>query len=256
MAVPEGATRPNGKSVSQLLPTPVSARSDMESSIHACLHDVYHTSYLRILLLKSPAKQGQPTRERTGGNRRGEWRYSDGAPATTERRTEKTAEDSGQDAPGQRGQPGPGAGPGGGESEEDVGSPAPGRLGNLGGAGHDRKTQAAPLVPDPPGRGPAVRHRPPASRHPGRRREPPGSPPSTPRGNCPRTTGSGSPWTTTTRSTWRSGATPPSPPVIRMKQTETAPITSTRPGPPPRAESRHPCGVWPCWSRSTGWPPT
>ena len=70
-------------------------------------------------------------------------------------------ENSRQDAPGQRVQPGPGAGPGRGESKKDAGRPAAGRLGYLGGAGHDR-AQAAPLVPDPQGRGPALRHRPPA----------------------------------------------------------------------------------------------
>ena len=35
-----------------------------------------------------------------------------------------------------------------------------------------------------------------------------------------------------------------------------APTTSTRPGPPRRGASRPPCGGWPCWSRSTAWPPT
>ena len=34
------------------------------------------------------------------------------------------------------------------------------------------------------------------------------------------------------------------------------PTTSTRPGPPPRGAWRPPCGGWPCWNRSTGWPPT
>ena len=36
----------------------------------------------------------------------------------------------------------------------------------------------------------------------------------------------------------------------------TDPTTSTRPGPPPPGASRPPCEGWPCWSRSTAWPPT
>ena len=30
----------------------------------------------------------------------------------------------------------------------------------------------------------------------------------------------------------------------------------TRPGPPPPGAWRCPCAAWPCWSRSTAWPPT
>ena len=37
--------------------------------------------------------------------------------------------------------------------------------------------------------------------------------------------------------------------------TAAAPATSTRPGPPPPGASRPPCAAWPCWSRSTPWPP-
>ena len=68
--------------------------------------------------------------------------------------------------------------------EKDAGRPAAGRLGHLGGAGHDR-AQAAPLVPDPPGRGPALRHRPPASRSPGRRPGPQGQAAFHPEGELP-----------------------------------------------------------------------
>ena len=70
------------------------------------------------------------------------------------------------DAPGQRGQPGRRDRPGRGEGKKDAEPPAQRRLGVLGDAGHDRKT-AAPLVPDQPGGGPALRHRPPAPQPPG-----------------------------------------------------------------------------------------
>ena len=93
---------------------------------------------------------------------------------------------------------------------------------------------------------------PPQGRRPGRQ----GWPPSTPRASCPRTTGSGLPWTTTTLSTWKARATLPLPPVTRPTQTAAAPTTSTRPGPPPLGAWKCPCGGWPCWSRSTDWPPT
>ena len=99
----------------------------------------------------------------------------------------------------------------------------------LGGAGHDRKTQAAPLVLLT---SQAVDllyvndHQHPS---PGRKQEPQAWPPSTPRANCPRTFRSVSPWTTT---------------------------TNTRPGPPRRGASRPRSGGWPCWSRSTAWFPT
>ena len=77
-----------------------------------------------------------------------------------------------------------------------------------------------------------------------------------PEGNCPRTTASGSPWTTTTRPTWKGRATLLSLPVVRLTRAAAAQTTSTRPGPPRPGESRPPCGGWPCWSRSTDWPPT
>ena len=130
-----------------------------------------------------------------------------------------------------------------------------GGLGYIAGAGHDR-AQAAPLVPDPPGRGPALRHRPPAPGAQGGGPVPQGWPPFTPKGNCPRTTGSGSPWTTTIPSTWRVRPILPSLPVIWLIATATAPTTSTRPGPPLRAAWKCPCAAWQCWSRSTAWPRT
>ena len=105
------------------------------------------------------------------------------------------------------------------------------------------------------GRGPALRHRSPASRAQGGGTGRRGWPPSTPRGNCPRTIGSGSPWTTTIPSTWRNKRLLPSPVVIRPTRTA-ARTTSTRPGPPRRGASRLRCVGWPCWSRSTAWPPT
>ena len=120
----------------------------------------------------------------------------------------------------------------------------------LGGAGHDR-AQAAPLVPDPPGRGPALRHRPPASgaQGGGKGRRAGLLPP---RGGTARgLPGAGSPWTTTIPSTWRVRAIPPSPPVIRLMETAAAPTTSTRPGPPRRGAWKCLCAGWPCWSRST-----
>ena len=64
------------------------------------------------------------------------------------------------------------------------------------------------------------------------------------------------PWTTTIRSTWRTRATPHSPPVTRLTKPTAAPTTSTRPGPLRLGASRAPCAGWPCWSRSTAWPPT
>ena len=205
-----------------------------------------------------PIKNAQIVGSRTtAAKREGLWEEEapDAPAGATEPRTETVVENHRQDAPGQRGQPGPGAGPGRGESEEDAGRPAPGRLGHLGGAGHDR-AQAAPLVPDPPGRGPALRHRSPAPGAQGGGPGPRAWPPSTPRANCPTTTGNGSPWTTTIRSIWRIRATPPSPPANRLMETAAAPTTNTRPGPPRRGASRPPCGGWPCWSRSTAWPPT
>ena len=125
----------------------------------------------------------------------------------------------------------------------------------LGGAGHDR-AQAAPLVPDPLGRGPALRHRPPApgtqGGGKGRRtgRLPPGG--RTARG----LPGAVRPGPRPSRPPGGPGRLPPSPPVIRMIQAGAAPTTSTRLGPPRRGASRPRCGVSPCWSRSTAWPPT
>ena len=108
----------------------------------------------------TPAKRCWPAAAQREGY--GWRRDGNGAPAaTTERRTTTTAENHRQDAPGQRGQPGvhPGShrGPGAGHA----GPPGQRRLGILDAAGHDR-AQAAPLVPDQPGGGGALRHRPPA----------------------------------------------------------------------------------------------
>ena len=49
---------------------------------------------------------------------------------------------------------------------------------------------------------------------------------------------------------------PPSPPVIRRMIQTAGLTTSTHPGLPRLGASRPRCGVSPCWSRSTAWPPT
>ena len=143
-----------------------------------------------------------------------------------------------------------------GPGEADAGSPARRRLDRVRGAGHDR-AEAAPLVPDQKGPGPALLSPTTSIRRPGKKQGPQGRPLSTRRANCPRTTGSGSPWTTAIRSTWRIRTTPPSHPVTRLLTMPPPTLTtSTRPGPPRRGASRPPCGGWPCWSRYTAWPPT
>ena len=68
--------------------------------------------------------------------------------------------------------------------------------------------------------------------------------------------GAFSPWVTTTRYIRRTRKAPLLSPVNKPSRLAAAPTTSTRPGPPRHGASRPPCAAWPCWSRSTAWPPT
>ena len=131
---------------------------------------------------------------------------------------------------------------------------------SLGAAGHDRTTPA-PLLPDQPGGGPALRQRPPAPQPQGGGPRLRDWPPSTPRANCPRTFRERfaldhehpRPPGSARRNR------PPSPPQCQWKTTSDGGFqraTSTRRGPPPRGAWRCPCAGWPSWSRSTAWPPT
>ena len=177
-------------------------------------------------------------------------------PLNDEQRT--TAENHRTDAPGQRGQPGVRPGSHRRPGECHAGPHAQRRLGGVGNAGHDRKTPA-PLLPHQPSRGLAVRQRPPAP-------QPQGGGPGLrsgigfhPAGRAARRLpGAVRPGPRPPASTWRTRGRPPSPPLCRWMPTSTvAPTaTNTRLGPPPRGEWRCPCDAWPCWSRSTAWPPT